>query len=722
MLLGVGLACIAIPIAVHLLMRRRRKPVRWAAMRFLFEAYRRQRTRVRLEQILLLAARCLLVACIAGAVSRPMFGRGRDGGGGPRDVYLLLDNGIASGLRDADGRTDLEHAVDHALTRLGKLESARGDRVALISLAGPASAVVLPPTSDLGLVERKLRELQPADSGTDLAGGLALASAERREEGAEGREIVEICSAFREGSVGRAAGLPPVGAWRQLTASPPTSEAAANIGIVSCELLRPLVLTGKGEGANSQLRVRLFRSGSNADAPEITTVRVFAEAASQSAPAGDSTVKWEPGQTEARATIDVDPSSLLLGQAGVIRAEIDRDANEFDNRAWAAVSVRDHLRVAIVGTRRFGPRPRINEFGPSDWLELAISPAEAPAGGQIAVETLEASRLNSSDLAGYDVVIVAEPERVRDEGWSAVGTFAGRGGTVVLFAAKTDGAQLWVQPAESALGLDWVVDREATVTAQSDRTLTAPEAGALDLFWYLRGELADLAATVSVERTLGVSGDGGIVLATGDARPVLLIRQGRGERGGVVAMFTVALDLAWTDLPARPLMVPLLQELIRGSAGRFGATGAIVAGARARGPIGAIELQGLAEGAPVLSAEAATGTTREPVRHAGAYQAIDATGGSLGVVTVLPDAPAAAAGVVPADRVAAWLGASTSGSFAWDEARPGDGGESRVRSTEAGPGLALLMGALALACVELALGRLFSHAASGRAPAAEGAA
>ena len=70
-LLALGLSCIAIPIAIHILMRRRRKPVPWAAMRFLLEAYRQQRRRTRFEQLLLLAARCLLVAALAVALGRP---------------------------------------------------------------------------------------------------------------------------------------------------------------------------------------------------------------------------------------------------------------------------------------------------------------------------------------------------------------------------------------------------------------------------------------------------------------------------------------------------------------------------------------------------------------------------------------------------------------------------------------------------------------------------
>src|SRR5262245_33329254 len=90
-----GLACVAIPILIHILMRRRRRPVAWAAMKFLLEAYRKQRRRTNLEQILLLASRCLLVALLALALGKPVLGAaGLLGGPGSRTLYLLIDNSL----------------------------------------------------------------------------------------------------------------------------------------------------------------------------------------------------------------------------------------------------------------------------------------------------------------------------------------------------------------------------------------------------------------------------------------------------------------------------------------------------------------------------------------------------------------------------------------------------------------------------------------------------
>ena len=50
---------VTVPVAIHLLMRRRRKPVEWAAMELLREALRRVERKRRVERWLLLAVRCL---------------------------------------------------------------------------------------------------------------------------------------------------------------------------------------------------------------------------------------------------------------------------------------------------------------------------------------------------------------------------------------------------------------------------------------------------------------------------------------------------------------------------------------------------------------------------------------------------------------------------------------------------------------------------------------
>ncbi|MFI4896244.1 MAG: BatA domain-containing protein, partial [Phycisphaerales bacterium JB059] len=154
-LLATGLGLVAVPILIHILMRRKRKPVPWGAMRFLLEAYKTQRRRMTLEQMLLLAARCLLVALIALAVARPMLGGSGALGTSARTLAVLLDNSITSDLREGD-RSALERHKAIAAASLDRLDPARGDVAALICLVAPARALALPPTADIAGVMRAI--------------------------------------------------------------------------------------------------------------------------------------------------------------------------------------------------------------------------------------------------------------------------------------------------------------------------------------------------------------------------------------------------------------------------------------------------------------------------------------------------------------------------------------------------------------------------------------
>ncbi|HEX5105241.1 MAG TPA: BatA domain-containing protein, partial [Pirellulaceae bacterium] len=66
-----GAAAVSLPIIIHLLNKRKFKIVDWAAMEFLLDADKKNRRRIRLENLLLLLLRCLAVLLIALLLARP---------------------------------------------------------------------------------------------------------------------------------------------------------------------------------------------------------------------------------------------------------------------------------------------------------------------------------------------------------------------------------------------------------------------------------------------------------------------------------------------------------------------------------------------------------------------------------------------------------------------------------------------------------------------------
>jgi hypothetical protein len=70
-ILAWGMLAGAIPVIIHLLFRTRYRRVAWAAMRWLLEAIRKNRRRLRIEQLILLLLRILAVSMLALALARP---------------------------------------------------------------------------------------------------------------------------------------------------------------------------------------------------------------------------------------------------------------------------------------------------------------------------------------------------------------------------------------------------------------------------------------------------------------------------------------------------------------------------------------------------------------------------------------------------------------------------------------------------------------------------
>src|SRR6266481_6696679 len=91
----IGLALISLPIIIHLINRMRFKRIRWAAMEFLLKAQKRTRRRLIIEQLLLLALRCLLIALVGLLVSRFVGCGDSNIGGKPNLHIVLLDDSLS---------------------------------------------------------------------------------------------------------------------------------------------------------------------------------------------------------------------------------------------------------------------------------------------------------------------------------------------------------------------------------------------------------------------------------------------------------------------------------------------------------------------------------------------------------------------------------------------------------------------------------------------------
>src|SRR5687768_16093354 len=184
--LGIAAGVAAVPVIIHLLNRKRYVVVNWAAMRFLLAAQKKNVRRLKLEQWLLLATRCLALLLIALAMAavmpwfEPVWQRMFPGDPlapttqGRTHRIIVLDASFTMAARRSDDVSRFEAAKAQAKAILDR--SHPGDGYSLILLGAPAQVIVPGPADDRDKVAREIDDLQLPHGSADVAGGLHAAA------------------------------------------------------------------------------------------------------------------------------------------------------------------------------------------------------------------------------------------------------------------------------------------------------------------------------------------------------------------------------------------------------------------------------------------------------------------------------------------------------------------------------------------------------------------
>ena len=232
-LLLLGVLGVAIPIIIQLLTRRHSNRIPWGAMIFLQAAMNRRKRRVLLEDMLLLACRCLLPALAALALARPfvtpdskvpwavvipaillaitllgmsfalwrypkwrrlaflsslvlaglsvaaiLFERRlnlrRFGGDANRDVALIIDGSASMSMIGSDGKSNFDHALEEATKYV---EQSDRDTAFSFIVGGPVPVILNPvPVSDRRVLRDTIQQLRPSQ-GTMRASSALTAAA-----------------------------------------------------------------------------------------------------------------------------------------------------------------------------------------------------------------------------------------------------------------------------------------------------------------------------------------------------------------------------------------------------------------------------------------------------------------------------------------------------------------------------------------------------------------
>lgn len=571
-----GLASLAIPLAIHFLNRRRNVVVDWGAMQFL-EAGSRSRQRVRLTDALLMAARMLVLGLVVLGLARPALGPGKTGataagaGGGfdqaPRDVVLVIDGSASMGRRGEKSVTAFDQAREWSKRFVERLLP--GSAVSVILGRERAIRVVEPLSRDRRRVLEAIEGL-PAPAGSSDLATAAAEALELLEQGEQGRRDVVVLSdgqalPWRKDEGGRwellralyqaqgeRTGVEPR-MWA-LGFDPGTARAGADGAVGAIELPRGLVPPGltlevkaavRNGGPDELLRrAELFVDGqASGEAQAVGPL-----------PAGSATT------VAFRVKLE-EPGSRLLS------IRLDEGSEEVDplpanDRAERPVEVTAAVPVLLVDGDR-GLEPLSSE---TDFLRAALAPTQDDAP-RVLARVIDPSELDVAAITNQKVLVLANVGRLSASGLEAVSRMLDGGGGVLVAPGDRVEAKA-VNEAWSREGSAWlpasIGEWRGDLRARESVAHPAPSSfGQSILGAFGQGQDPALGQAslfgywvlTPVERAPGA-----VVLARLDTGDPWLVE--RAYRKGRVMLLAGPLDAEGGTLPVNPDFVPLVHELI----------------------------------------------------------------------------------------------------------------------------------------------------------------
>ena len=439
LLWGAGL--VSVPIVIHLLNRQRYRVIDWAAMEWLLRALKQNRRRILLEQLLLLALRCLIILLIVLAVSKIYFsgaaGLIGDLAGARTDWVVVLDDSFTMG-QTVGAASCFERAKEEVSGLLDQIIESKGSH-SFALLTPRAGGRALPQTARVDRdfarrLENTLAELEPSDlahsSGTLLERGLqAFEDSE-----ADNRKLVVISDCRVRGwrledaaMQSRLQAIDENIEVHVLDVGPTAMDQTANLSVkidlreassvfvpdMTAELVA--IVHNYGDEVARNVELDCIIQAPDRPEPTVRPTHVFPEI-----PPGDSAEHVFFPQFAREGVYAV---TFKLGRH-------PQDTLAADNIHHVAIDVQKGLRLLLI----HGEIPEGRRRASTHHLRLAVETGRTEMG---IVPIVEQARLvRPQAIENADVIVLADVDDLDDEQMAALRRFLRRGGGLAIFPGE----------------------------------------------------------------------------------------------------------------------------------------------------------------------------------------------------------------------------------------------------------------------------------------------
>lgn len=417
-LLG-GAALVALPIVLHLIMRRESQLLKFPALRFVQQRRMVNQHRLRLRQLLLLALRCAIIALLAFALARPTLRGSSAAGNADAQVAtaLVFDNSLRMQY-EQDNQTRLQKSKELAAWLLNQL----------------------PADSPVTIVDRAGRQ-----RGQDLNRDAAEMRVERLELNAAVRPMEDALRdatrwlQSKKDNRGEAYVFTDLAAeaWPQATiaafAKSLDEMPGANVYLIDVGALEPkdrglaaLKLSSEQVASSGllQLNTELLTTGPADKETEATVELYLGNDSTQPEKRGQQTI----ASHEQPTPIEFSLSGLALGaHQGFVRI-VGRDALPCDDVRYFTIDVRPPSKLLLVG----------ENADDTLFLREALAPTAAVglAPSKFLCQVGQYNDLSKKRLSEYAGVCLVNPPPLAEATWQSLVDFADAGGGVGIFLGR----------------------------------------------------------------------------------------------------------------------------------------------------------------------------------------------------------------------------------------------------------------------------------------------
>lgn len=570
-----------IPIVLHLIHHQKARQVPFPTLRFLRVSVEKTRRRKRVQDLLLMLIRAAALVLIALGLARPTITHLHSlMGVGSSAVVIVLDNSASMGAIDQE-QSRLELAVGAASQILDELGD--GDGVALLVTGGPP----FPELGRLDSTQEKVRQVLPqcrvSYTRADLGAKVRQARKLLVESDAPNKQVYVLTDMQQRSwdSLKRLA-APDVEPEKGSTREGETPAAAAvgldipvilvdcsrvampNVAVQGVEIKAPVPVAGLPIAVGVDL-------WNTSERPEERSMEmVIDDVKEQTSPALN---------LPARGHVKHD-FSVTFRQGGLHRGEVrlvGQDGLKLDDRRFFALDVDQGIPVAVVKPRRH----EIAYLEETFYLERALSPGKT-GGSAIAVTPLVAEDLRTEALERYKVIFCVNLPAPDAETAQRLGSYVAAGGKLVWIAGDHVDPEAYNRMNASAKGSLLPASLVDVRTAQATPGHESWHVDFLDARHPALGSLVDppklyqsILVFKHVRMAVDRMPDAWVLARLDDGEPLLIER--RVQRGRVLMLGTGA-HVGWSNLPLRPIFLPLLMRLTFALAGTEQAQHEVVAG------------------------------------------------------------------------------------------------------------------------------------------------